>query len=343
MRAHDGCGWCKAPSSRCRAISHGLSCVAYILANGSLRMPLRHRFLGLAIGVSALCLSAGAGPAVADNLTPDGKNRVAAYWPVPKARPPEKMISATKICTLIAQSADKYGLPPEFFARLIWKESRFDTRAISPVGALGVAQFMPTTARIRGLKDPYDPEQAIPASAHFLADLRARFGNLGLAAAAYNGGPDRVARWVAKGGGWLPAETVDYVYSITYRPVDWFREKDREVEPRPLEKGKDFMSSCAALPVMKTRALAASPSGARAPWGVQIAAGISRRAAMRAFRRARARLRSVVGGRGAILVRQGRKGVRAYSARVGASSRSAARKLCGRIRAIGGACVVRKN
>jgi len=52
-----------------------------------------------------------------------------------------------------------------FFARLIWKESRFDIKAVSPAGAQGVAQFMPATAKRRGLADPFDPEQAIPASA----------------------------------------------------------------------------------------------------------------------------------------------------------------------------------
>lgn len=263
-------------------------------------------------------------------------------WPVPTQRPAEMSAGTRQICALIAKASEEYGVPRDFFARLIWKESRFDVRAISPVGAQGIAQFMPTTARIRGLKDPFDPRQAIPASAHFLADLKARLGNYGLAAAGYNGGPDRVAKWVAKGGGWLPTETINYVHSITFRPVDWFRGKGREVEPRPLEKGKSFTEACERLPIIQTRALAGNAK-ARSPWGVQVAAGISRRAARRAFSRARARLRSVIGGRGAIIVRERKGSVRRYSARVGASSRSAARRLCARIRAKGGACVVRRN
>ena len=72
-----------------------------------------------------------------------------------------------RICTLIRNAAVAHGLPADFFARLIWKESRFDIRALSPAGAQGIAQFMPQTAKIRGLKDPWDPAQAIPASAHF--------------------------------------------------------------------------------------------------------------------------------------------------------------------------------
>lgn len=263
-------------------------------------------------------------------------------WPIPKQRPAAKTFGTRQICTLIAEASDKYGVPRDFFARLIWKESRFDIRAVSPVGAQGIAQFMPTTARIRGLADPFDPAQAIPASASFLADLKVRLGNFGLAAAGYNGGPDRVAKWVAKGGGWLPTETVNYVHSITFRPVDWFRGKGREVEPRPLEKGKSFQEACERLPIIRTRALAGAAK-ARSPWGVQVAAGITRRAARRAFQRARARLRAVIGGRGAIIVRERRGSVRRYSARVGAGSRAAARRLCARIRAKGGACVVRRN
>ena len=82
---------------------------------------------------------------------------------------------------------------------------------------------MPGTALDRGLADPFDPEQAIPAAAHLLSDLRAQFGNLGLAAAAYNGGPNRVATWLTRNGG-LPYETRDYVIRITGRTAEDWRE-----------------------------------------------------------------------------------------------------------------------
>ena len=96
------------------------------------------------------------------------------------------------LCRLIDGSAKAQGLPVPFLTRLIWRESSFRVSVVSPVGAQGVAQFMPGTAQERGLLDPFDPEQAIPHAAHLLADLKRRFGNLGLAAAAYNGGPARV-------------------------------------------------------------------------------------------------------------------------------------------------------
>ena len=164
-----------------------------------------------------------------------------------------KQPDVADICNLIAASADEHGLPRPFFARLIWKESRFDADAVSPTGAQGVAQFMPGTAFMRGLRDAFDPEQAIPASAKYLADLRRDFGNLGLAAAAYNAGEERVSGWLA-GGGFLPAQTEDYVLSILGRPADEFRDLAADEEQKPLDEKKPFEEACRALPVMRTAA-----------------------------------------------------------------------------------------
>jgi len=78
------------------------------------------------------------------------------------ADPPGRSLPTTigRICDLIEAEADRNGVPRDFFARLIWKESRFDANAVSPVGAEGIAQFMPGTARLRGLADPFDIDQA---------------------------------------------------------------------------------------------------------------------------------------------------------------------------------------
>jgi hypothetical protein len=126
------------------------------------------------------------------------------------------------LCRLIEGSARARNLPVSFLTRLIWRESSFRAGAVSPAGAQGVAQFMPGTAQERGLLDPFDPEQAIPHAAHLLADLKRRFGNLGLAAAAYNGGAQRVTNWLA-GSGDLPAETRAYVLWITGSPAEEWR------------------------------------------------------------------------------------------------------------------------
>jgi soluble lytic murein transglycosylase-like protein len=87
---------------------------------------------------------------------------------------------------------------------------------------------MPGTAKERGLANPFDPEQAIPHAAHLLSDLKRQFGNLGLAAAAYNVGARRVAKWIAGAGG-LPQETRDYVAFITGRTAeDWAADPKNE-------------------------------------------------------------------------------------------------------------------
>jgi soluble lytic murein transglycosylase-like protein len=105
-------------------------------------------------------------------------------------------------------------IPPDLFLKLLAQESAFKPTAISKAGALGIAQFMPGTAIAVGLRDPFEPNAAIHAAARHLAELRARFGNLGLATAAYNAGPDRVRAWLS-GRKALPQETVDYVRRIT--------------------------------------------------------------------------------------------------------------------------------
>jgi soluble lytic murein transglycosylase-like protein len=73
--------------------------------------------------------------------------------------------SPDSFCRALAAAAAANDLPVEFFTRLIWQESRFKPEAVSRAGAQGVAQFMPGTARLRGLEDPFDPIQAIAKSA----------------------------------------------------------------------------------------------------------------------------------------------------------------------------------
>ena len=89
-------------------------------------------------------------------------------------------------------------MPVPFFISLLVPGKRFNPAIVSTAGAQGIAQFMPETAADMGLENPFDPVQAIPASARLLRNLVAQFGNLGLAAAAYNAGPQRIQDWLAK-------------------------------------------------------------------------------------------------------------------------------------------------
>ena len=120
-----------------------------------------------------------------------------------------------ELCSALVEVARSNDLPLGFFTNLIWRESRFGHDAISPVGAMGIAQFMPDVAEKLSL-DAFDTRSALPASGRLLRTLRARFGNLGLAAAAYNAGPKRVSDWL-EGRSSLPKETQDYVHLITGR------------------------------------------------------------------------------------------------------------------------------
>jgi hypothetical protein len=132
------------------------------------------------------------------------------------------MESLDGLCNTLFDSAQHNDLPVPFFANLIWQESRLRHNAVSPVGAQGIAQFMPRVAAAVGLTDPFDPRQALPASARLLHELRERFRNLGFAAAAYNAGVHRVSEWLLHGGK-LPRETQTYVVRITGRSVDEWR------------------------------------------------------------------------------------------------------------------------
>ncbi|MGH6710403.1 MAG: lytic transglycosylase domain-containing protein, partial [Bradyrhizobium sp.] len=131
----------------------------------------------------------------------------------PKAR------KSTSNCEALMDAAATHNVPLDFFVRLIRQESNFDPSSVSHKGAQGIAQFMPGTARWRGLADPFEPQQALQESARWLRELREQFGNLGLAAAAYNAGPRRVQEWLG-GRGNLPGETRAYVRIVTGRSAE---------------------------------------------------------------------------------------------------------------------------
>jgi hypothetical protein len=146
---------------------------------------------------------------------------------LPIKRPPpikDRVVARShhEICTTVAESAHSNDLPLPFFIRLLFQESGFKPDVVSRAGAQGIAQFMPETAATVGLNNPFDPIQAIAASARLLGDLVRRFGNLGLAAAAYNAGPRRIQDWLAKKGK-LPEETQHYVKTITGRPAETWK------------------------------------------------------------------------------------------------------------------------
>jgi hypothetical protein len=256
------------------------------------------------------------------------------------------------LCRMIEGAAAKHRMPVDFFTRLIWQESSFRPGASSRAGAQGVAQFMPGTASERGLADPFDPEQAVPKSAELLDELRTRFGNLGLAAAAYNGGPARVETWLAGRGG-LPGETREYVSIITGRTADDWASDARGERPDVAPQGPP--TRCLVLVAGFRRGgerrVVEAYSGPieespLSPWGVQVAGNFSKAVALASYARARRRHASLLSDVAPMVIgtRMRSRGTRAfYRVRIPAATREAATDICGKLRKQGGACVVLKS
>jgi soluble lytic murein transglycosylase-like protein len=169
----------------------------------------------IAVALAGLAIEA---PIPSGAVVNNGENAGIPLPPIPK---PVIARTEEEVCGTLTEAAQRNGLPAPFFIRLLFQESRFEPGVVSSAGAQGIAQFMPDTATDMGVKNPFDPLQAIPASARLLRDLFQKFGNLGLAAAAYNAGPKRIADWLAdKHKNKLPEETLGYVKTITGKPVE---------------------------------------------------------------------------------------------------------------------------
>jgi len=258
------------------------------------------------------------------------------------------------ICLMIESAAQIANLPVEFFARVIWQESRFRPDAVGPLTrsggrAQGIAQFMPGTASERGLLDPFNPVQALPKSAEFLAELREQFGNLGLAAAAYNAGPRRVREWL-DGNGPMPAETRAYVFAITGTAVeDWARAGKSREQPALIRSSgcRELMALLKQAPNLFVAGLEQRVTqAALKQWGVQLAAGFSRDKALAMYSRAIKGLSGVVGDRDPSILSsrlRNRGPATFYQVRFSADTRGEADGLCNRIRKAGGACLVLRN
>jgi hypothetical protein len=128
-------------------------------------------------------------------------------------KPPVNLIGP--YAELIRVAAAKYALDPLLLANVMAAESNFNPRAVSRKNAQGLMQLMPETSLRLLVKNPFDPAQNIDAGAAYLKQMLNRFeGNVELALAAYNAGPDRVIQY----GGVPPfKETQDYVRRITNR------------------------------------------------------------------------------------------------------------------------------
>jgi hypothetical protein len=249
------------------------------------------------------------------------------------------------VCGAIDDFATAWRLPEDYFARLIWQESRFDPNALSTAGAEGIAQFMPSTGDIRGLRNAFDPAEALATSAEYLRFLGDKYGNLGLAAAAYNGGEGRMSRYVSSGG-YLPSETENYVEIITGVTVAAWT---ADVPPAPdyrLRTDLPFEPACVEMAKAAPMPRLDLPPGKWKPWGVLIAQDFSQAVARRRFDRVQSAYADILGGE-EIMMLTGRN--RSFGSRlrhyamIGRDTRDEAQELCRALTADGGVCLVKKS
>ncbi len=296
----------------------------------------------LAAPLLILMVALGCAPAHAQAGTappPAAQNPQAAPSPT-STEPP----TPEDICRTVEEAAAENSLPVEFFARVIWQESRFNALAISPKGAEGIAQFMPRTASWHGLADPFDPIEALRHSAEYLRELRDQFGNLGLAAAAYNAGPGRVSAWLANHRA-LPGETRNYVAVVT----GWTA--DEWASPSPPQNSETTIPQgvpCARLAnlILAPKEQAQRIAAYIPRWGVQIAAHLSEAKAWAIYRDVQKRYASLIGDREPIALHKqipGMGTMQRYIITTADDDRSPLDTLCAKLIAAGGACVVLRN
>lgn len=262
-------------------------------------------------------------------------------------------LPADTLCNELGSTALQNDLPAQFFTRLIWQESRFDTSSVSRAGAQGIAQFMPATARERKLANPFEPIQALHEAARLLKELRTQFGNLGLAAAAYNAGPHRVREWLA-GLGHLSRETRDYVQTVTGRRVEeWAASSasDNAAVPagsNPCSEIAGLISErqarlAAPLPVSTSRASALGQA-VSAAWDLQLIGDSSEVRALSAYRELQKRFPEILRDRDPLVLRTPANGPASwYRVRVVEKSLQGANALCTRLKSAGGTCLIQRH
>src|SRR5262249_6026315 len=198
-----------------------------------------------------------------------------------------------------------------------------------------------TTAAERFLLDAFDPAQALPKSAEFLRELRAKFGNLGLAAAAYNAGPQRVQDWLS-GKRTLPSETLAYVRSVTGHSAEEWKRSDA----RTWQVSIASDTPCVGTTRLAAKPAPAAPSAPPAPsaaWAVQLIGDRLESNALSRYAQLRKKYQAILGGREPLVVRttMGNAAIWHRISIVG-DTREAAETLCARLRAAGGSCHVQR-
>jgi hypothetical protein len=262
------------------------------------------------------------------------------------------------VCQMIKSAASANDLPADFLLRVIWQESRFKSDAIGPVTrsgarALGIAQFMPATAAERELTRPFDPAQALPKAAEFLRELRSEFGNIGLAAAAYNAGPQRVRDWLAGKRNW-PGQTQAYVQIVTGRNAgQWARSEPvqltdaRMKDVSCIEISRLEVPHAASTASRKTAVSAATqldPGRPTPGWAVQLIGDESEAKALTRYEQLKKKHPDILNSFEPIVLHTGLSLAAVWNrVRIVTGTRQAAELLCTRLQSSGEHCWVQRN
>jgi hypothetical protein len=295
--------------------------------------------VALALANTPANAQAGATPA-----TPDNRLNAPASTAIEVDDPSAQPATVDDVCRALERSAAENALPVEFFARVIWQESRFDALAISPKGAAGIAQFMPATASWHGLSDPFDPIESLRHSAAYLQELLNRFGNLGLAAAAYNAGPARVSSWLTSHRA-LPAETRNYVALVTGWTADeWASSSPPKKSETTIPQGVPCtrLANLILAPKQERQRIAAYIPR----WGIQLAAHLSESTAWAIYRDRLKRFGPLIGDREPIVLHKEIPGMgraKRYIITIADNDRGPLNKICQKLIAADATCDVLRN
>jgi hypothetical protein len=194
---------------------------------------------------------------------------------------------------------------------------------------------------LRQLENPFNPLEAIDKSAQLLRDLNREFGNLGLAAAAYNAGSGRVRDWLLRGRP-LPGETRAYVRLVTGRSVEeWAAGQPDPLETRAL---KVLPCDLPAATLVHPDRYASARTKTVKPWGVEVVGSSTPALALARYREWRSKYAAIVGDREPHVVVRGVLGdMGAARVRIGADTQADAAKLCAALRAARTYCDVMRN
>jgi hypothetical protein len=298
------------------------------------------RFAGILLAIAFAMSGASAGAQAPASSPPTQTPATNPPAPATVKTPP----TSEDICRAIEQDAAENQIPVEFFARVIWQESRFNAQAVSRKGAQGIAQFMPATADYRGLVNPFDPLEALKNSASYLHDLAAKFGNLGLAAAAYNAGPGRVSAYVSSHRP-LPGETRNYVAIITGWTVDeWASATPPKTAETTIPQGVPCTRLANLILAPKEEAHRIAAYVPR--WGMQLTANWNESRAWAVYRSIAKKYAGLIGDREPIVIRGrglGMGSATRYNIRIADDDRRYLESFCNKLIAAGGACVVLRN